>query len=86
MAVQNSSMSCGVTTIVVTLSSRSASKMTRGLRERTYSTSAPIIVPYISTGACSNRCERGSSETARRWSRRQERLTHLDAWRSCCRG
>ena len=35
IAVQKISSSCGVTTMVVTRSSRSASKMTRGLRERT---------------------------------------------------
>ena len=41
MALQNRSRTCGTTTIEVTRWSRSASKMTRGLRLRTYRMSAP---------------------------------------------
>ena len=40
-ALQNRSRTCGTTTIEVTRWSRSASKMTRGLRLRTYRMSAP---------------------------------------------
>jgi len=39
--------------------------MTRGVRERTNRMCAPIIVPNISTGACSNRCDGGRRLTAR---------------------
>ena len=42
-------------------------KMTRGVRERRYRMSAPIIVPKKSTGAWSKRCDAGSSETVRWW-------------------
>ncbi len=43
MALQNRSRTCGTTTMLVTRWSRSASKMTRGLRLRTYRMSAPDI-------------------------------------------
>jgi hypothetical protein len=50
---------------VVTRCSRNASKITRGVRDRRYRMSAPIIIPKNITGACSNRCDAGSRLTVR---------------------
>ena len=43
IALQNRSSTCGTRTMLVTRCSRSESKITRGFRLRTYSTSAPTL-------------------------------------------